>query len=135
VVSIAGIPTLFLECLNTLTLLFHQPPSHPYAATLALDLRLLDAYTKTYTLTPGPLQYEHFPIYAARLRGVVDKMNDWRPVSYKELRIRPYNDVLTYHAFWFSCYLAGFTILSLALALAQTWAQFKQNSAPGPSTS
>ena len=36
----------------------------------AIDLRILDTYTNIYSLSPLPLQYEHFPIYAARLKGV-----------------------------------------------------------------
>jgi hypothetical protein len=125
--SIAGIPTLFFECLNTYILFFDRyRASRKVADDLKIDMTIFQQYSQKYILVTGSsLEYDDFPIFANRLRYVLMRMEEWRPHNYRELSIQPYNDPMAYHAFWFSGYLAVFTILSLAIAIAQTYASFK----------
>ena len=125
--SVAGLPTLFLECIKTHVLFFDRDyASQKIGAKMGIDRLILHEFSKSYTVAAGSsLQFEDFPIYAKRLRAVMDRMDAWRPQTYRELAIRPYNDPLTYHAFWFSGYLAIFTVLSLAISIAQTYSQFQ----------
>lgn len=91
-------------------------------------MAVIKEFRKTYTLSVGSsLEYQDFPIYASRLRSVLTRMEEWRPQNYRELAIQPYQNPMEYHTFWFSGYLAIFTILSLATSIAQTYAQFKSN--------
>jgi hypothetical protein len=126
---LAGIPTVLLEVLNTYVLFFDRHhESEKVARHLNIDIPVLKEFQKTYTLTVGSsLQYQDFPIYGNRLRSILTRMDDWRPQSYRELAIQPYKNPMEYHAFWFSGYLAIFTILSLATSIAQTYGQFKAN--------
>ena len=128
-VSIAGIATVLLEVLNTYILFFDRHhASEKVATSLKIDMTVLKEFRKTYTLAVGTsLQYQDFPVYANRLRSVLTRMEEWRPQNYRELAIQPYKNPMEYHAFWFSGYLAIFTILSLATSIAQTYAQFKAN--------
>jgi hypothetical protein len=131
--SVAGLPTLFLECVKTHVLFFERDlVSQKIGAKMGIiDRVVLSEFSKSYTVAAGSsLQFEDFPIYAKRLRTVMDRMDAWRPHTYQELAIRPYNDPLTYHAFWFSGYLAVFTVLSLAISIAQTYSQFKSAQPP-----
>lgn len=127
--SIAGIPTVLLEVLNTYILFFDRHyASERVATSLEIDMSVLKEFRKTYTLAVGTsLQYQDFPIYANRLRSVLTRMDEWRPQNYRELAIQPYSNPMEYHAFWFSGYLAIFTIISLATSIAQTYGQFKSN--------
>jgi hypothetical protein len=129
---IAALPTLFLECLKTHVLFFDRDTaSRNLGEKMGIDLLILHEFSKSYTVAAGStLQFEDFPIYAKRLRTIMDRMDAWRPQTYRELAIRPYNDPLTYHAFWFSGYLAIFTVLSLAISIAQTYSQFQQAAQP-----
>lgn len=133
--SVAGLQTIFLECIKTHVLFFDRDhASRKVARKMKINLRVLHEFSRSYTVAEGSsLEYEDFPIYAKRLRNILDRMNDWRPQTYQELAIRPYNDPLTYHAFWFSGYLAIFTIISLATSIAQTYGQFKSNAQAAPS--
>jgi len=102
--------------------------SEKFAKSLNIDMTVIKEFRKTYTLAIGSsLQYQDFPIYANRLRSILTRTDEWRPQNYRELAIQPYKNPMEYHAFWFSGYLAIFTILSLATSIIQTYSQFKSN--------
>jgi hypothetical protein len=115
--------------MNTYYMLFHERESRPYAKALGIDLRILDAYYETYTLTPGPPRYEYFPIYAARLEEVIYKMREWRPQTLGQWMIKPYGDgpKQAYYTFWLSIIVGGFGLVSVLLSIVQIYAQFKTN--------
>jgi hypothetical protein len=113
--------------MNTHDMLFRETHSRPYAESLGINLHIIDAYHETYTLTPGPLRYEDFPIYASRLEEVIYKMREWRPQRLRQWMIKPYGDgpKQAYYTFWLSVIVGGFGFVSILLSIVQIYGQFK----------
>jgi hypothetical protein len=88
-------------------------------------MRFVREFRDEYLTMTSDLQLTHFPIYASRLQFIQLKMKEWRPQSFRELAIRPYNEPLTFYAFWFAAFIGIVTILGLGVALVQSYAAMR----------
>ena len=68
------------------------------------------------------LQLEHFPTYAPQLQRIQQKMNDWRPQTFRQLAERPYKDPITFYTFWTGLTLGIVTVINLILGIVQVYA-------------
>jgi hypothetical protein len=121
-------PTLFVELLHSYVQFFASDPSSELIATkkYGIDMSLITEFRDQYSPVRTQLQLHDFPIYGARLDQIRHKMNQWRPTGVRDLMVRPYNDPLSFYAFWFGTLLGSIGVLSLALTVAQTYAAFVQ---------
>lgn len=126
--SALGIPTVFLELLNSHVLFFGRyddPESERIGESLLVDVALVHHYRDKFARIKDDFRLQDFPVYGRRLENVQHKMNKWRPHTIRELAIRPYNDPVSFYAFWFATFIGIVSILSLGTSLAQTYAAFK----------
>lgn len=124
----AGLPTLFLELMFSYVLIFCADDAFSQRtgkAMLNSDYELIKMYQKRYAPSHADFGLHHFPIYASRLRYVIQKMDDWRPQSILQLAVRPYKDPLSFYAFWFATVIGTVSFLALGAAFAQTYAVFR----------
>lgn len=89
------------------------------------EKELIKTYRGRYAPSHADFEARHFPIYASRLRYIIKKMDEWRPQSLQQLAVRPYNDPLSFYAFWFATIIGILGILGLGATIAQTYAAFK----------
>ena len=109
-----------MECLNSQLLLFNRDDKSRQKATeLKINLDVLQAYARDYASDISTFRLSDFPIYASRLDTVLIRMREWRPRNYKQLWLKPYNDPLAWHAFWFSWWVLAFTAISITLSIVQ----------------
>ena len=123
-----GVPTVFIELLNSYVLFFgryEDPESEKIGERLGIDMTLVREFRDNFAVVKEDFRLQDFPVYARRLENVQRKMNEWRPHTIRELAIRPYNDPVTFYAFWFASFIGIISILSLAASIAQTYASFK----------
>jgi len=93
---------------------------------IGVDMTLLWEFQTIFSpVQPSDLTLQHFPIYGARLQGIQDKMNEWRPQRIRDLLVRPYKDPITFFAFGLAVLIGLITILTFGASLAQTYAAFK----------
>lgn len=126
--SALGVPTVFLELLNSHVLFFGRyddPKSERIGESLLVDTALVRDYRDKFARIKYDFRLQDFPVYGRRLENVQHKMNKWRPHTIRELAIRPYNDPVSFYAFWFATFIGIVSILSLGTSLAQTYAAFK----------
>lgn len=123
--SKAGLPTWFLELLYSHVLFFgrdqgsREEGRKRQQADMGLIIELHGVYC------PTDLRLQDFPIYGGRLQNLQRKMMEWRPQRLRELALRPYQDPLTFYAFWFAVAIGIFSIAGVLLGVAQTVAAFK----------
>jgi hypothetical protein len=89
------------------------------------DVDIIQTFQARYAPSHADFGLHHFPIYGSRLRYIIKKMDDWRPQSILQLAVRPYNDPLSFYAFWFATIIGIVSVLGLGATLAQTFAAFK----------
>jgi len=125
--SAAGTPTFFLELLYSYVLFFaRDAKSEKIGESLGIEMDLIREFRDKYSPVSSDLQLQSFSIYAIRLQHIQRKMREWRPQSLRELAIRPYEDPLTYYAFWFATFIGVVSILGLGASMAQGYAAFKE---------
>ena len=109
------------ELLASHDLFFGSSDSQKDAETLgtAIDFKILSDYREKWAGTHGCPQLSDFPIYGHRLLDIHQRMKDWRPIRFLDLRFRPYNDPLPHFAFWFAVIFGVVTVIGLALNIAQ----------------
>jgi hypothetical protein len=121
----AELSTLMLELLYSYVLIFGgNSESEQIAKGRGVDMDIIQKF-RDKEVRAGELRLEDFPIYAARLRNIQSKMDQWEPQSLGELLIRPYKDPLRFYAFWFSIFIGTLGILALFLSVVQVYAAFK----------
>jgi hypothetical protein len=119
-------PSLFLELLYSYVLIFaRDSKSENIGESLGIDMNLIRDFRDQYSPVTSEPQLQNFPIYSIRLQHIQRKMREWRPQNFTELAIRPYEDPLTYYAFWFAAFIGIVSILGLGAAIAQGYAGIK----------
>jgi hypothetical protein len=117
---------LFLELMYSHVLFFGQDKiSENEGASHGVDMGIVRDFWENYSPVQSDLQLSDFPLYASRLKNIRQRMTDWRPQAWRELAIRPYNDPITFYAFWFATLVGIVGTLGLGATIAQTYAAFK----------
>ena len=99
--------------------------SEKVGENLGVDMDLIRDFRDNYSPVQSDLQLQHFPIYAVRLRCIQKKMDRWRPQTFRELAVRPYQDPLPFYAFWFATIVGIVSLIGLGAGLAQAIASVK----------
>jgi len=124
--SAAGMPTLFLELMYSHVLFFGRDrASANRGALMGVDKHILQDFRLNYSPVQWDLQLSDFPLYGSRLKHIRLTMREWRPQTWSELAIRPYNDPITFYAFWFATLVGIIGVVGLAATIAQTIAAYK----------
>jgi hypothetical protein len=125
---VAGVSTVFIEVMYSHVLFFGRDErSKLIGEQLGYD-RAIIAQVDNFFSRYGRLserQLQRFNIYGSRLLEVHERMNEWRPQQLRDLWVRPYRDPVAFYAFWFAAFIGVFTVLSVGLSVAQTYATFK----------
>lgn len=113
-------PTFFLELMYSHVLLFSRNKASKYIGkSLKLNMDLIQDFSKVYSSVHTDFRLQDFPLYGSRLQNVQRKMNEWRPQTITELAVRPYQDPLTFYAFWFATFFGTVSILGLGASIVQ----------------
>ena len=124
--SATGISTLFLELMYSQVLFFGRDRiSENQGRALGVDINLVRDFWENYSPIQSDLQLSDFPVYGSRLKHIRERMTEWRPQTWAELAIRPYNDPITFYAFWFATLVGIIGVLGLGATIAQTYASLK----------
>ena len=99
--------------------------SEKVGESLGVDMDLIRDFRDNYSPVQSDFQFQHFPIYSTRLQCIQKKMNEWRPHTLRELAVRPYQDPLTFYAFWFATLVGVLSFMSLGAAIAQAIASIQ----------
>jgi len=92
---------------------------------MGVDKHFLHDFWRSYSPVQSDLQLSDFPLYGSRLKHIRLTMREWRPQTWSEPAIRPYNDPITFYAFWFATLVGIIGVVGLATTIAQTIAAFK----------
>ena len=121
-----GVPTHFIELLQTYILLFDRDRSSmKIGLSLGIDMHVVGSFRDLYYRCGPTLRVEDFSIYGSRLKDIHTRMHDWRLQSILDLATHPYHDPLTFYGFWFATAIGVIGILGLGATPAQTYASFK----------
>ena len=108
------------ELLASHDLFFGTQDSEKIAASLkGINIELIRDYKSKWVSAYYSSHLSDFPIYGPRLQHIHQRMKDWRPVRFRDLRFRPYNDPVPYFAFLFGVFFGALAVVSIGLNVAQ----------------